>query len=739
MGLPIPELLRSPCIRITAGLPKSGLQVLDPQWYQRYHLDRNLPQPVRFAVVFDKNFPAWSVQMVEEPALLHVLYWTSKDADALRSLAQIQSRLVIVPLLDGITDELLNAGVHRRDIVQDSDAIYHRIEREVISHIHSGSIREFEDRIAKNQKIAEEWRGEVLPGLQRPFNPLDVNRNQLRQLLGQFRSNFWQFQKEDRLKGRASAQVSTFRSIEVTMIAIAKNNGKARLLRPPAAILAFPSVSPFLKKQLESRVEKTDRQFRSTLKELVALRLEEQDSSSFKFQIPVNDKELTAMAMTVIVPELASYTRFFDDVGYLHGSFHTSPYLRAALKGKSLAQHHSFFAPGIFPIAAKPRPILRRITTFSDTLTASLNRRMHRTITRYPGAIVALSDLPLEWLVDRRVPLCFSHDVCRIPETVSTNMLSHFNLNSHFSFQIDSSIPAKTLVVCGAPTGDRIELNFRLLTSLWREKGSPWRWEHCHSLAQLYAVVNDFRPQLLIFDTHGRFRDNNSGSELQIGPDFLNGENVIEHLPSVPLVMLSTCWGAPLYGCPNTIAHAFFANGTLAVTSSMLPISTEKGAILYSRVLGNLHYACEHPIHENWSSFMSHNVRTSYFDDLKEKIFRSYPSKLVDSSSYRTHRANWQTKSMFYQNRRRAFLEAPRIVTQCFAKDISANAQNILASQNYIPEFMYYSTMGRADLVQFAGWNTKHYMAGDRQPSIGDLKLSYANSGNMPSPGGAPS
>jgi hypothetical protein len=195
--------------------------------------------------------------------------------------------------------------------------------------------------------------------------------------------------------------------------------------------------------------------------------------------------------------------------------------------------------------------------------------------------------------------------------------------------------------------------------------------------------------------------------------------------------MLSPCWGAPLYGCPNTIAHAFVENGTFAVTSSMLPISGVKGAILYSRVLGNLSHACEHPVHENWSSFMSHNVRTSYFDDLKEKIFSRHPRDLVDQDSYRDRRTNWQVRSMFYQNRRKAFFDAPRIVTECFAKSISAKARNILARQDYIPEFMYYSTMGRADLVQFAGWNAKHHISGDRQPSISDLRLNHPDSRDM--------
>ena len=727
VGLLIPQLFRNRCINATARLPKSGLQVLNPQWCQRYYLDRNLAQPVRFGVVFEDKFPTWSAQIFSAPALIHVIYWLSKDPAALQCLAKIRSQLVVAPIPLELKADLLKAGIDQDWIAENSDEIFERIECQVRSQLHSRSERDFEDRIAANRKIADRWREQVLPGAQRPFNPLDVNRSQLRQLLGQFNSDFWRFEKEERLKERGAAQVATFQSVVMTLFAISKNDSETRVFRPPPAIFAFPSISPFLKKHLEDGILKVDKKLRSELKKLVALRLEEQHSSSFEFKIGARDKELVLSAMSVIGPEVVAYTRFFDDVGYLHASFRMSPYLRAALKGKSLAQHHSFFAPGTFPLAAKSEAILRRIITFSNTLTAALDPRMHRAISDYAGGIVGLSDLPMEWLVDRRVPLCFSHDVCRIPETGATNMLSQFNMNSHFSFQIDSNIPAKTLVVCGAPKGDPIEQGFEAVSSLWKEDAAPWKWEHCDSLAQLYAIVNDFRPQLLIFDTHGRFTDNNSGSELQIGAEFLNGRSVIEHLPAVPLVMLSTCWGAPLYGCPNTIAHAFFENGTFAVTSSMLPIDARKGAILYSRVLGNLRYACEHPVHENWSSFMSHNVRTSYFDDLKARIIRRYPDKLVDQDTYRERRGNWQVRSMFFHNRRKAFLEAPRIVLKCFEKSISANARQIIASQGHVPEFMYYSTMGRADLVEFASWNTKHHKPRDPQPSFSELKSSVTD------------
>jgi hypothetical protein len=727
VGILIPQLLRNRCINATAALPKSGLQVLNPQWCQRYYLDRNLAQPVRFGVVFEDKFPDWSAGVFSEPALIHVIYWLSKDPAALQCLAEVRSKLVVAPIPLELKADLLKAGIDQDCIAENPDEIFARIERQVHSQLHSRSERDFEDRIAANRKIADRWREQVLPGAQRPFNPLDVNRSQLRQLLGQFNSDFWRFEKEKQLKERGAAQVATFQSVVMTLFAISKNDSETRPFRPPPAIFAFPSISPFLKQHLEDGILKVDKKLRSELKKLVSLRLEEQDSSSFEFKIGVHDEELVLGAMSVIAPEVAAYTRFFDDVGYLHASFRMSPYLRGALKGKSLAQQHSFFAPGTFPLAAKSEAILRRITTFSNTLTAALDPRMHRAISDYAGGIVGLSDLPLEWLVDRGVPICFSHDVCRIPETGATNMLSQFNRNSHFSFQIDSNILAKILVVCGAPKGDPIQQGFEAISSLWKEDTAPWKWEHCDSLAQLYAIVNDFRPQLLIFDTHGRFTDNNSGSELQIGGEFLNGPGVIEHLPQIPLVMLSTCWGAPLYGCPNTIAHAFFESGAFAVTSSMLPIDAAKGAILYSRVLGNLKYACEHPVHENWSSFMSHNVRTSYFDDLKARIMRRYPNKLVDQGTYRDRRGNWQAGSMPFRSRRKAFLEAPRVVIKCFDKSISAAACQIMTSQGYVPEFMYYSTMGRADLVEFASWNRKHHIPRDPQPTFGELRSNVAD------------
>lgn len=729
IGLQVPELLRSRCIRNIAELPKSGLQLLSPQWYQRYHLERNLGQAVRFGVIFEDSFAAWSGQVFGEPALLHVLCWFTRDATAIGLLAKAAVPFVVAPGIPGAEEDLLKAGIPKDCIAKYSPAILARIESEVVRKITAGSPGRLAERTALNRKIADEWRNTVTPGTQRPFYPLDVNRSQLRQLLGEFRGDFWAIEKEKDLNQRPAAQAALFDAVANTIAAIATSDeaDPRYAWRLPSAVVAFPSVSPFLKRLLQDRLREVKGKFRLLAKEVVSLLQAEQDTATYELKYTPRDGGMTAAALPFVAQEVGSYTRFFDDVGYLHGSFHTSPYLRAAMKGKSLAQHHSFFSPATFRVGKGQRAVLRKIRALSTALARSFDSRMHNALVRYPGAVVALSDLPVEWLAKEGVPLCFSHDVCRIPETGPTNMLSHFTRNRHSLFEIGRDIVAKTLVVCGAPAGDAIEQSFRFHADRWLGNKADWRWEHCESLDRLFALVNEFRPQLLIFDTHGRFIDNNSGSELQIGSEFLNGVDVIKRLPQVPLVMLSTCWGAPLYGCPNTIAHAFFEAGSFAVTSSMLPLSVFKGANLYNRVLGNLAYACEHAVHPNWASFVSHNVRTSYLDDLKERIFFRVPNGLVDQDSYVKVRTQWQAESMFPGTRNKAFNDAPGIVAGCFGAGAGPTVRRMLADEDYIPEYMYYSTMGRADLIQFSVWNERRHRKGDDSMSFGELKASLGD------------
>src|SRR5690606_2782146 len=96
------------------------------------------------------------------------------------------------------------------------------------------------------------------------------------------------------------------------------------------------------------------------------------------------------------------------------------------------------------------------------------------------------------------------------------------------------------------------------------------------------------RPSLLIVDTHGDFQANEVGSVLQFGEEWLNGNQVVAMPRVPPLIFLSCCWGAPVYGCANTIAQAFFEAGALSVTTTFLPVGIDEGTLLYYRLLNNL-------------------------------------------------------------------------------------------------------------------------------------------------------
>lgn len=44
----------------------------------------------------------------------------------------------------------------------------------------------------------------------------------------------------------------------------------------------------------------------------------------------------------------------------------------------------------------------------------------------YSSQIVAMTDLPIEWMMIDGVPLGFTHEVCRLPETPVTSLLAQY-------------------------------------------------------------------------------------------------------------------------------------------------------------------------------------------------------------------------------------------------------------------------------------------------------------------------
>ncbi|HEY9606369.1 MAG TPA: hypothetical protein V6C85_32475 [Allocoleopsis sp.] len=162
-----------------------------------------------------------------------------------------------------------------------------------------------------------------------------------------------------------------------------------------------------------------------------------------------------------------------------------------------------------------------------------------------------------------------------------------------------------------------------------------------------------------------------------------------------------------LYGNANTIAQAFFETGSFSVLSTFLPISINKGFILYFRILNNLSYAASHGMHESWMNFISHNIRTSYIDDLLDLVFEKFSLDVLERDKYIKIRAEWQLKCRNREARPSQYKEAKEIILGCIKDSYKSKVERFLKNSEPIPEFMLYTHLGRGDLIKFDSWIKK--------------------------------
>lgn len=721
----IPPLLQSPLLGMLPFLPKSGLQYLNPLEYQKEHIRTNGSQAVRFGVIFSQNFAAWADQVLAEPALLHVFLWQTTKRGAIERLVRVtQPKLILVPN-ENVAQKLLKAGITTKDMPPDRAAIYRRIEERVREEAHI-DVEAFQERVEQAAEFARAYHKDHFPRRTLPFSPLRNNVAQMAQLFAQFDEDLWEILPNEHGK-RAEELAASFRGIAEALhfVRVFPNRVQQELRPPPAAIMAFPSINPMVIEQWKRAAKKLPSKLKRLAKVIVSARVAEQDTNSY-LNYPniegIRDKRDLEIVAQFGVRQLASYTHFFDMVGYLHASFGAAPYVRAPIKGGSLAEQHRYFSPDQYIKNPSSLEICERVHEFGSTLGNAIHPALRNALREYPGGVVAMSDLPVEWMDLGGMPFCFAHDLCRLPEGAPTNLLSQYSRNQTSTFRITAETPKRTLVVCGALDDDPISKSFKGLQEFHAEQNEPMpHLVRCTSLDEFYGIVNEFRPELLIIDSHGRFVHNDAGTEITFGEEHLDGFKVIRYLPQIPLVFLSACWGAPLYGCPNTIAHAFFEAGSFAVTASLLPVDVLRGGILYTRILRNLAEASRKPLHPHWSSFVSHTVRTSYLTDL-DALVRHRLGVMPEEQSWVERRGKWFTATMFPSTREEAFREAHDVVASCYDKDLVPAVKEILATKEYLPEFMFYSTMGRADLVQFDAWNQKFHAAANDALTVREMK-----------------
>lgn len=380
--------------------------------------------------------------------------------------------------------------------------------------------------------------------------------------------------------------------------------------------------------------------------------------------------------------------RIFDLVGLLHCSMRFSPYLRLPVMGKNINSELSFVGiKNIEKLATSPsknKSIRKAMETIgkkivSEALVPSTVEMLQKRVTQ----IVAMTDLPIEWMMIDGVPLGFSHDVCRIPETPAVGMLSQYVECKFIPFNIPKDILKHTLVIFGNEEDSFVKAQ-EPVVNLSKVLGFQIR--KCLTKEAFFNTIKEIDPLLLIVDTHGGVDEETHQSFLTMGDEVVSGDDVVKSDIHPRIVFLSACNTFTTYNTVSTIANAFFQVGAAAVTTSYMPVLIEPATTLYTRLLNNLNIAATHNVHRNWLAFVSHLMRTSYIQAPIRRAVHKGMKVDIDTLTRLT------TESMFFQKRREIY---KKLNTNAFTKGLGADYQNI------IPHYLMYSTLGRADLIRF--------------------------------------
>ncbi|MBK6879847.1 MAG: CHAT domain-containing protein [Elusimicrobia bacterium] len=416
------------------------------------------------------------------------------------------------------------------------------------------------------------------------------------------------------------------------------------------------------------------------------------------------DQELESIS-GLIIRERSKHLAFLDNMQFLHSGFRCSPSLRVPAKGASIYDCLAPFEPREFRRNYSPKGVFENISKLGEKLAESIPSEYLDILRQAKRQMVVISDLPIEWLMIDGVPLGFKNDVCRLPENPGATVMTQFAVNSQVFFSIPSEILKKTLVVCLSPGDDEILRAFQNIKRTHESSGV--RFETCRSMEHLKQVANESDWDLIIYFSHGSSRKDRSDSVLLMDGVEISGQEIIDNGLSAPLVVLFACEMAPLFGYLNPSPRAFFEAGAMSVVTTILPISINSAFLLCNRILINLSTAAKTKIHHNWLDFVSHNLRTSLFEDMIHRILDSNKlSYLIPKMDYEK-KAPWLGKAMNPLTRVAAYKELSESVSRCFPVESRPRVKDVLDKNEFLPEGLFFSIWGRADLIPFDSWSNK--------------------------------
>lgn len=458
-------------------------------------------------------------------------------------------------------------------------------------------------------------------------------------------------------------------------------------------IIVSPFNNPLINKLLE--INETDSFDDKLQKRGYKVIMELEQDKNYTHSIKMNSDEYESL-VEYIPFGLALFERrktFLDNVGYLHASFTCSPYIRLPLIGKSiydLLSSMSLVDGTMLVSEGNVCEIRNKISEIGKLISENIiSAELQETIKNRDSQLVVITDMPFEWIMIDNIPLGFTHDICRIPETPNGGIMAQYMHNSFWDFEIPINILEKTLVVFGC-TDEHFSLWQQLVVEMQQEL--HFEICICSNVDQFVEKIRSKSPLFLIIDSHGDADVDTNQSYIMLGEEKLTPAIIADNNITIPLIFLSACNTAPAYMAMNTVANAFFERGARSVTSSYLPLDVNVSSVAYIRLLRQLSKCAKEGYHKNWLSFISYILRTSF---VMSPYIQAKLKGDIGMEETLKEEADKVSKSLIFSERRKIYQE--------IQEGFEANSK--LYSADFIrPEYLFYSNLGRGDLVYFKSW-----------------------------------
>lgn len=402
-------------------------------------------------------------------------------------------------------------------------------------------------------------------------------------------------------------------------------------------------------------------------------------------------KKVSQKGFHAIMDKTSLRLNYLDSVGFLHARFSYSPVIRLPQIGKSINRELSFLEKSSSKRASTISNIKKfgrklRDLTISDSLCEYLTERN--------GQIFAISDLPVEWLNLGEHPICYTHDICRLPEFNLNALINSAIHIQRLLYEIPEDLINKTLIIhCSSRHDKLMNGMFDLIDHYKLSLG--FESARCSSIEEIKEAIHGLKPELLIFDCHGGSSKKDLSSFLVINDEeklFLTGDDIVKHELSAPLVLLSACETMPNYGYVKLLSDAFMEAGAYCVTTTFLPIKVIDAATLIIRLLNKLVELKTKSYHNNWLNFISHILRTTLIFETVNRARENLAEEITNEEI-----SVILTKSMRFETR----IEALKELDDLLSKKSLSKKLKFTELDN---EWLSYSIIGRADLLYFKNW-----------------------------------